>query len=292
MLVAAAVLVAGCGAGGSEDPGARPARDDASSLPAAEDPGFGHVHGLGLNEADGAVYAATHYGVFRIDEGSEPVRVADRWQDTMGFTVAGPDLFFGSGHPDLREGGPPHLGLIVSRDGARTWRPVGLRGEADFHDLAVAGRTVYGHDATQGRVRVSTDGGRSWEDGSALPLRDLAVNPAEPTQVLATTPQGLQRSDDAARQFRPVPKAPVLLLVDWAPDLLAGVAPDGAVWVAADGDPAAGWEQRGRLAGTVEAFDATDDGRLLAADGEGVKVSDDGGQTWTLLAGYDDHRSR
>lgn len=42
----------------------------------------------------------------------------------------------------------------------------------------------------------------------------------------------------------------------------------------------------------MEAFDAADDGRLLAADGEGVKVSDDGDQTWTLLAGYDGHRSR
>jgi hypothetical protein len=28
-------------------------------------PGLGHVHGVDLNPADGLVYAATHFGVFR-----------------------------------------------------------------------------------------------------------------------------------------------------------------------------------------------------------------------------------
>ena len=73
---------------------------------------MGHVHGLGFNTADDAIYVATHSGVFRIVEGAPPSRVADRHQDTMGFTVAGPATFLGSGHPDFREQRPPLLGLV------------------------------------------------------------------------------------------------------------------------------------------------------------------------------------
>lgn len=76
--------------------------------------------------ADGALYAATHTGLFRLDGDGNVERIADRYQDTMGFTVAGPDEFLASGHPDLRdkelqvEGKPPLLGLIESPDAGRT----------------------------------------------------------------------------------------------------------------------------------------------------------------------------
>ncbi|MDQ3275042.1 MAG: exo-alpha-sialidase, partial [Actinomycetota bacterium] len=63
------------------------------------DPGVVHVHGLGINPKDGALFVATHTGVFRIPESGQAVRIADRWQDTMGFTVVGPDHFLASGHP-------------------------------------------------------------------------------------------------------------------------------------------------------------------------------------------------
>ena len=74
-----------------------PSQDDSSAAPAIV-----HVHGLGVNPADDAVIAATHTGAFRlpVDDG-EPERIGDSFQDTMGFTVAGPDHFLGSGHPDV-----------------------------------------------------------------------------------------------------------------------------------------------------------------------------------------------
>ena len=65
--------------------------DSAGDALVEVDPGMSHVHGLGTNPADGATYVATHSGVFRLDKGGSPIRVADRHQDTMGFTVAGPD---------------------------------------------------------------------------------------------------------------------------------------------------------------------------------------------------------
>src|SRR5207302_1327423 len=56
----------------------------------AGDPGVSHVHGLGIDPADGTLYVATHYGTFRIPDRGPAQRVGASYQDTMGFTVAGP----------------------------------------------------------------------------------------------------------------------------------------------------------------------------------------------------------
>jgi hypothetical protein len=78
-----------------------------------------HIHGLGINPRDGARYAATHSGLFFIREGAAS-RVADRDQDTMGFTVVGPDHFLGSGHGEQRRESlhPPVDGDVVDLDAA------------------------------------------------------------------------------------------------------------------------------------------------------------------------------
>ncbi|MET8676156.1 hypothetical protein ABZW18_00755 [Streptomyces sp. NPDC004647] len=47
------------------------------------DPGTGHLHGLGVDPTDGTLYAAGHLGVFRLGP-TGAVRIADRYQDTMG----------------------------------------------------------------------------------------------------------------------------------------------------------------------------------------------------------------
>src|SRR3712207_2390347 len=114
LICCAAIL--GCG-GDDEEPG--------GTQPVTGDPGPVHVHGLGINPRDGALFIATHTGLFRAgpDE-SKASRVGGRYQDTMGFTVVGPDRFLGSGHPDGRDGEPPFLGLIQSTDAGRTWDSV------------------------------------------------------------------------------------------------------------------------------------------------------------------------
>ncbi len=104
------------------------------------DPGPIHVHGLGINPADGSLFIATHTGLFRVGPTSrKAVRVADRNQDTMGFSVVGPNRFLGSGHPDVDEAReqnlPSRLGLIESTDSGESWQPISLLGEADFHVL-------------------------------------------------------------------------------------------------------------------------------------------------------------
>jgi hypothetical protein len=254
---------------------------------AAPDPGFGHVHGVDFNPADGQIYVATHTGVFRLGP-DRPQRIADRYQDTMGFVVAGPDLFLGSGHPDLREPGPSHLGLIRSTDRAQTWTTVALSGQADFHSLTVNGSTIYGLDSTDGLVMRSDDDGATWQPGAILAAADLEVDPANPRRVLATTRDGLQESTDGGITFSASSNQPprLLVMVDHVQrnvagePALVGIDPDGGVWESTG----TGWSNAGDLSGAPQAFTGLSDGRYAAATEEGVFTSDDAGRTWRSIA--------
>ena len=245
-----------------------------------------HVHGLGVDPADGVLYAATHLGLFRVPEDGDAERVADRYQDTMGFTVAGPNTFVGSGHPDLQDRDlPTHLGLIRSTDAGETWDIVSLGGEVDFHALRVAHGHIYGWDATTGRLLVSADDGRTWETRSTLDLRDLAVHPEDPDVLLATTEQGLMRSGDGGRAWSPIPGAPTVSVLAWpAASSLYGVAPDGVVHRSPDGG--ATWIERGSVDGEPEALyvDHRDGAESIyvAISPATVVVSDDEAESFTV----------
>lgn len=243
----------------------------------ANDPGVVHVHGLGVNPANGDVYAATHMGVFQVTDDGEARRIADRYQDTMGFTVVGPDHFLASGHPDLREKLPPLLGLLESRDAGRTWEKKSLLGKADFHALRYAHNTIYGYDSTGGGFMVSRDGVR-WETRSTMVLRDFAVSPNNPDAILATTPSDLKRSTDGGRTWKKTegPSRPVYVAWD-ANDRLWLLDDKGRLHTS-DGSGLR-WEARRRALGTPEALLATG-GKLYAAAAGAILVSTDQGRSW------------
>lgn len=239
-----------------------------------------HVHGLGVDPAEDTLYAGTHFGLFRLPADGEGERVADRVQDFMGFTVAGPDHFLASGHPGEGQGGPSSLGLIESTDGGQTWRSLSLAGEADFHALEYRHGRVYGVNSLTGEFMVSDDK-TTWEARTNLPMADFAVSPEEPDVIMATTEQGLARSDDGGRNFGMVRGAPLLLLVSWAEDgTVVGVGPEGTVYVSsAEGDS---WQQRGVLEGSPEALAAVSQDEIYAAAGGAVLVSADGGREFAV----------
>lgn len=256
-------------------------------MPTGGDVGIEHVHGLGVDPADGVLYAATHFGLWRIPEEGEATRVADRYQDTMGFTVIGPRTFLGSGHPDFQKDPelPTRLGLIRTSDAGETWRRVSLGGQADLHvPHAVHGR-IYAWDAERARVMLSHDDGKSGETRSVLDLRDMAVSPTEPELILATTEQGLMRSVDGGRTWALVPGAPPLVVLAWAAgDALHGAAPDGRLLHSVDGGTT--WQPRGTVAGEPEALavDLADGNERLyvAVSEQSILSSSDGGVTFTI----------
>jgi hypothetical protein len=271
----ATLVLAGCGS----NPPAAP------SASVAEDPGLIHVHGLGINPADGTLYAATHTGLFTVRDGAGH-RVANRLQDTMGFTVVGPDHFLGSGHPDFRDtklyqpGRRPLLGLIESRDAGRSWRPLSLLGEADFHGLQVAHGRVYGYDATGGRFMATGDR-RRWQVRSKLELISFAVSPADPELVVAATERGLARSRDGGRRWQPI-RGPAGLLLDWErPDALWAISDDGQLWHSQDAG--ASWRQAGKISGQPEAFLAHKSNLYVAVAQLGIVTSTDQGRSWRVL---------
>ena len=241
---------------------------------------LGHVHGLGVDPDDDTLYIATHTGVFTFNDGRLE-RVADRWQDTMGFAVVGPKHFLASGHPDLREDLPSMLGLIESTDGAETWQSLSLEGEADLHAIEPTKGSVYAFESSSGRL-IASDDRRDWRTIDQRPLLDLAaLATSTGDQLLATTPNGeLLRYEGASQAPTPVAGAPLLTYIDWAgPNQLVGTTAGGDIFTSTTGDD---WQQVGVVVGEVTALDAGPGAWHLATDG-GVFTSTDGGKSWKLL---------
>lgn len=238
VVVAAAVTWAAVRTSGGED-------GSPSGDAVADDPGVAHVHGLGLDPADGTLYIATHFGMFDLTGDGTAERVGGSFQDTMGFTVVGPGHFLGSGHPDvagLQAGQPGLLGLIESTDAGQTWRSVSLSGEVDFHALASAHDRVYGWDSTSGRFMVSADG-TTWDTRSTLQPYSFAVDPDDPDHVVAATPDVLVASTDGGRTWSRLGGSG-LVVVAWDPASgLWGAAGSGNVHHSRDGGQT--WERTG-----------------------------------------------
>jgi hypothetical protein len=278
-VIAALLVFAGCS--DSEDGSAA----EGSGVPSAEDPGPIHVHGLGVDPADEALFIASHTGLFRLPEGEDVAeRVADRHQDTMAFTIIGPGHFLGSGHPDGREDLPPFLGLIESQNAGETWEEVSLMGEVDFHLLAAAGEQVYGFgsewEGKEALLLASSDKGRNWvERAVPAPLISLALSPRDARALIASTATGLHLSRNGAKSWRALPGPPGLLTWLQA-DQLYLVDASGAVKVSADEGQT--WKTAGRLPDAPAAL-GNGGGKLLAATHSGtILESSDGGSTWRV----------
>lgn len=245
--------------------------------------GGGHIHGLGVNPADGSLYIATHGGLFRAAKGSNQApRVGSSDRDLMGFSVVGRDRFVASGHPGSEPGLPPNIGLTESRDGGKTWEPVSLTGEADFHVLRASGSRVYGYDGVNDRLMVSTSTGREWTQRQVpSPVLDLAIDPSDGDRVIATTESGLMQSRDAARSWQKLSDQ-VALLAWPARDRLVMLDGAGRVSVSADGGRTA--KVRGGVRGQAVGLMADRDAVYVALSDGSVLESTDDGASFTVRA--------
>ncbi len=265
-VLAATAVLAGCGAADTAEQGP----PDAELM--------GHIHGIGVDPADDTVYVGAHYGVFRLD-GDTATRIADRWQDTMSFTVVGENHFLASGHPALDEDLPTHLGLIESTDAGETWTPRALQGDADFHALEPADGVLYGFDSQSGEIYASEDW-TTFRRVGRFNAFDLAADPTDPTRLMATTPDGIALVDTSNATSSTL-DAPALAFLDWPrADTLVGLAPDGRVYLSPD--QGRSWTTGGRVPGEPSALEVSDD-EWFAATSTGLYRSADDGSTWDLI---------
>jgi photosystem II stability/assembly factor-like uncharacterized protein len=189
-----------------------------------------HVHGVAINPGDDRVHLATHEGLFRYDDAG-PTRVGPVI-DLMGFTAAGPDHFYASGHPGAGTDLPNPVGLIETTDAGRTWTALSRGGESDFHALTVSSAGVVAFD---GAALQSTDDGVTWGD-LTVPVTPFAMDVAPDGRTLVVTSQeGPVRSTDAGASWDRLGQAPLLQVVDWADGTtVVGLTPDGAVVLSED----------------------------------------------------------
>jgi hypothetical protein len=280
------LLAAVATACGRDDPTVQPAEEQpAEQQPTGETESVHHIHGLGVQPSNGTLDVATHTGLFQAAKGEQQMRrIGDSAQDIMGFSVVAADRFIGSGHPDPNDtSSPPNLGLIESRDGGKTWKNVSLLGEADFHVLRSSGERVYGYDGTQGRLMVSSDGGRQWAQRTPpAAMYDLAIDPRDPDRIVASTERGVFSSTNAGKAWRPRRDDTAGLLAWPATDQLYLVDGQGQVQRSRDGGRQ--WQPTGSIGGQPAAFIAHGSELYAALTDSTVKRSTDAGATWTVRA--------
>jgi hypothetical protein len=254
------------------------------NMAAGTGPGGGlpsaHVHGVGRNAADGLVYLATHDGLFRISEGAATVRVGPVI-DLMGFTIAGPNHFYASGHPGPGVDLPDPVGLIETTDGGNTWSPRSRQGQSDFHTLTSSPAGIVGFD---GKQMATTTDGRTWQQITPPAGAHAVATSPDGSVLLVTSPSGLARSTDKGQTWHQPQTPLVLQLVAWADaTTVVGVGPDGSI--ATSTDAAATWKAQAGIGAPPHALGAhrVTDGsmEILAVTGAGLVRSTDNGTTFT-----------
>jgi len=265
-----------------------------------------HVHGMAVDPKDLRVlYVATHGGLIRVTAGKQWAYVGEDRSDYMGFTMhpEGKGVIFVSGHPDLRSGRPNPMGVLVSRDGGRTWKTVALEGAADMHAMTFSRPedALYGWNVAgkaPGLYRVNLEGGNSQrlEARGLQQVLALAAHPREKGRLLAGTNQGLMASADGGAAWEAVPGAlagvPVTALAYHPADATRVYAYGfkASLGFVRSADGGMTWKATGFLLSdrdgvvVIAPSPQGTDTVFIATVGGDILRSDDAGATWTPLA--------
>jgi hypothetical protein len=244
------------------------------------------INSVTVDPGDGTIMIGSGPALYRAAPGA---KAAERLTGTIeGGTVsgnlvvrfAGPNDLLASGHP--QEGNlPENLGLIRSKDHGESWTAVEGAAEADYHELEVVGDQLIAVEAESPDIKVSRDGGRSWETRTPpdVPI-DVVVNPGDPQNWAVSTEQGTFVSTNAGQSWRPRDPTFGARLIWPSKDSLYSIDRNGMIRVSSDGGRA--WKERGEVGGLPSEVAAGRKNELLVAVvGGKVRRSRDGGRTWS-----------
>jgi hypothetical protein len=193
---------------------------------------------------------------------------------------AGPDDLLASGHP--QEGNlPENLGLIRSKDHGESWTAVDGVEQADYHELEIVGDQLIAVEAESPEIKVSRDGGRSWETRTPpdAPI-DVVVNPGDPDHWAVSTEQGTFVSTNGGQSWRPRDTTFGARLIWPSEDSLYSVDRNGMIRVSKDGGSS--FTDRGEVGGLPsEVTSGRKDELLVAVIGGKIRRSQDGGKSWS-----------
>jgi len=258
-------------------------------------PGGGNVSSVAVNPIDSAViYAAAGGSVYKSTDGG--VTWQARLGPSFGLVAAAPS------HPAVVYAG----GTTIARslDRGQTWRTV-----LDYPQLlgnGIGSLTVSSAGivfaGVEGYVLRSIDFGQSWitvltDPAVIYSFRSIVADPRDPSRVYAATDLKIWRSTDGGdtwtQELNPpqqgfpnfnlgqlalAPSAPSTVyasLTDFASTVILRSTDEGVTWSLAGSLPA-------NVAGAL-VVDPRSASRLYTAGDEGIYVSVNGGQTWTLL---------
>ena len=183
----------------------------------------------------------------------------------------GPGDLVASGHP--MSGEPENLGLIRSRDHGQTWRPCVCQfGDADYHELEIAGHQIVGIKADSPDIQSSTDGGKSWKTSTPpAPPIDIVIDPADPQHwAVSTDQQGTFVSINGGGSWRPRDTTQGARLAWPQAKALYSLDRSGKVRVSADGGRS--WQDRGNVGGLPTEFSAGKGGLYAAIVGGKIRL--------------------
>lgn len=187
-----------------------------------------HSHGLAYSADGKQLIIPSHQGLAVYADGRWSV-AAGPAHDFMTL-AASRNALYSSGHPAPGSGLADPMGLIKSTDGGKTWRRLGLHGEADFHTLAASrgARVVYvANRQPNSRMRrtgihSTLDDGVRWRraqvQGLGGPIHQLAVHPSNPHVVAVASDAGLYLSRDRADTFERLGEPGYVLAVSFDVD--------------------------------------------------------------------------
>ncbi len=257
-----------------------------------------HFHGLAVDRADPSrLYLATHHGLYAVGPDGTVTLISDNQNDYMGFTPHPSDAatLYASGHP----AGGGNMGVLVSKDGGKSWQQLatGVNGPVDFHQMDVSPadpQVLYG--AYAGSLQTSRDGGTTWSVVGPAPegIIDLAASAKDANVLYAATQGGLLKSMDGGKSWTDA------YLVR-QPATMVQATPEGEVYAFLVGtglvrtsEPSLSWQTLGNGFGDgyVLHLAVEPGGESLYAAAVGPQgnehallVSQDGGKTWSSLAG-------